>query len=99
MKAIIEQLHQVFESRVRLGVMALLAVNDALDFNSLKQSLNVTDGNLSSHLTVLERNKFVAVNKKFVGRKPSTSYSATAAGRRAFADHLNALEALIRNSK
>ena len=76
--------------------MSALAVNDVLDFNSLKEFLNVTDGNLASHLTALEKLDYILVRKQFIGKKPNTSYSATQPGRKAFNEHLNALEKLIR---
>ncbi len=92
----IEGLNKLFESRVRLGVMSALMVNDRVDFNTLKGLLGVTDGNLASHLSALEKNGFVTVDKEFVGRKPSTTYSATSLGRKEFKAHLDALEQLIR---
>jgi DNA-binding PadR family transcriptional regulator len=70
-----------------------------LDFNSLKEFLDVTDGNLASHLKALEREEFIGVNKSFVGRKPNTTYAMTKAGKKAFADHLKALEKLIQSNK
>lgn len=76
--------------------MSALAVNDTLDFNSLKDYLEVTDGNLASHLKALEKEGFIEVKKTFIGRKPNTSYAVSKAGRRAFNDHLNALEKLIK---
>lgn len=76
--------------------MSALAVNDRLDFNSLKEYLDVTDGNLASHLKALEKEEFIAVEKSFIGRKPNTQYFMTKEGRKAFEDHLKALEQLIR---
>lgn len=76
--------------------MSALAVNDGLDFNSLKEFLDVTDGNLASHLKALEKEEFIGVEKTFVGRKPNTKYFMTTEGKKAFDDHLNALEKLIR---
>lgn len=76
--------------------MAALAVNPSLDFNSLKDFLDVTDGNLASHLKALEKEEFIRVEKSFVDRKTNTNYSATEFGRKAFSDHLNALEKLIK---
>jgi len=96
-KISINGLHKAFESRIRLGIMSALAVNDVLDFNALKDYLNVTDGNLASHLKALEKEAFIEVKKSFIGRKPNTSYSATKFGRKAFNDHLNALEKLIKH--
>lgn len=75
--------------------MSALVVNETLDFNSLKDYLDVTDGNLASHLKALEKEEFIVVEKSFIGRKPNTSYAASKLGRKAFNDHLNALEKLI----
>jgi DNA-binding MarR family transcriptional regulator len=79
--------------------MSALAVTDTLDFNSLKEYLDVTDGNLASHLKGLEKEEFIGVEKSFVGRKPNTRYFMTKAGKKAFDDHLNALEKLIKSQK
>lgn len=79
--------------------MATLAVNDRLDFNSLKEYLELTDGNLATHLKALEKEAFVGVEKSFIGRKPHTNYHMTEAGRKAFQDHLEALEELIKSQK
>ena len=97
MKDIIQNLNKAFESRVRLGVMSVLMVNDKVEFNALKDTLNVTDGNLASHITALEKLKYIKIIKKFVGKKPNTSYAVTDAGRKAFTDHLDALEKLLNN--
>ncbi|HOZ41143.1 MAG: transcriptional regulator [Flavobacteriales bacterium] len=91
----IEKLNKLFESRVRLGIMAVLAVNEWVDHVQLKELLGVTDGNLASHLTALEEAKYVQVRKRFVGKRPNTSYKATAAGARAFRAHLDAIEQLL----
>lgn len=97
MKISIDGLHKAFESRVRLGIMSALVVNDSLDFNSLKEYLEVTDGNLASHLKALEKEEFIEVEKSFIGRKPNTSYAASKLGRKAFNEHLDVLEKLIQN--
>ena len=94
----IEKLNKLFESRVRLGIMAVLAVNDWVDHAQLKELLGVTDGNLASHLSALEEAKYVQVRKRFVGKRPNTSYKATAAGARAFREHLDAIEGLLPKS-
>jgi DNA-binding HxlR family transcriptional regulator len=85
----------VFESRIRLGIMSALMVNDTMDFNALKELLDLTDGNLASHLKALEQQEIITVSKQFIGRKPSTSYQATRHGRELFRMHLAALEKLI----
>lgn len=96
MKNPIEQLQKVFDSRIRLGIMSALMVNDAVSFNELKELIQVTDGNLASHLKALEENGLVKVNKGFVGRKTNTTYAVTKAGERSFRQHLEALEQMIR---
>jgi DNA-binding MarR family transcriptional regulator len=97
MNGIIDQLDKAFESRVRLGLMSVLAVNDWVEFGELKQLLDVTDGNLASHVSALEKKGFIEVRKKFVGKKPNTSFSATKQGKEAFANHINALEQLLKS--
>ena len=79
--------------------MSVLVVNDSMDFNTMKETLGLTDGNLASHITMLEKSNYVAVRKKFVGKKPLTTYSATAAGKRAFSEHLDAIEQLIKKTQ
>ena len=96
MKIAIHNLHKAFESRIRLGIMSSLAVNDRLDFNALKEFLDVTDGNLASHLKALEKEGFIGMEKSFFGRKPNTTYHMTKEGKKAFNDHLQALEKLIK---
>jgi len=97
MKVTISGLNKLFENRVRLGIMSVLMVNDSYDFNNLKETLGVTDGNLASHLKTLEENGVIRVNKQFIGRKPNTSYSVTDTGAKLFRIHLKALEDLIRS--
>ncbi len=97
MKEIISKLNKQFESRLRLGIMSVLMVNDYVDFVSLKELLDTTDGNLASHLSALEKNEMIAVKKQFIGRKPNTQYQITETGRSAFKEHLNYLEKLMKN--
>ena len=99
MKEIYEKLNKVFDSRVRLGIMSALVVNEDIDFNSLKELMDLTEGNLASSLKLLEREGYVKVKKQFVGRKPNTRYTCTNAGRKAFSDHLDSLEKLIKMQK
>lgn len=94
-----DKLDKAFENRVRLQIMSVLVVNERYDFNSLKDLLGVTDGNLASHLKGLEKEEYIVVNKSFVGRKPNTTYEATDRGKLAFKAHLDALEALIKQQK
>jgi len=94
-----QKLDRAFENRVRLQIMSVLMVNDRYDFNSLKELLDITDGNLASHLKALEKDEYIIVNKSFLGRKPNTNYEASARGKTAFKQHLNALEQLIKQQK
>jgi len=96
MKNIISKLNKAFESRIRLGIMSILMVNDSADFNMLKELLDLTDGNLASHLKALEGIGYVQSAKQFVGRKPNTQYSITEQGRESFKEHIDALEALLK---
>lgn len=98
MKNRIENLNKAFESRVRLGIMSVLMVADEIDFVSLKEQLQVTDGNIASHITALEKLAYIKVEKKFIGKKPNTTYSVTAQGKKEFKEHINALEKLIRQT-
>jgi DNA-binding MarR family transcriptional regulator len=91
--------HKAFDSRIRLVLVSILAVNDRIDFNSLKEYLEITDGNLASHLKALEKEEFITVEKSFIGKKPNTKYSLTAEGKEAFANHLKALERIIESQK
>ncbi len=94
-----DDLHKAFESRIRLGIMSVLAVNESLDFTALKEFLDVTDGNLATHLKKLEKEKFINVEKSFIDNKPNTKYSMTPEGKEAFDNHLQALEAIIKSQK
>jgi DNA-binding MarR family transcriptional regulator len=96
MKISLNNLHKAFDNRIRLGIMSALAVNDQLDFTSLKEFLDLTDGNLASHIKALEKESFIDMKKTFVGKKPNTRYYMTKKGKKAFEDHLKALEKLIR---
>jgi DNA-binding HxlR family transcriptional regulator len=98
-KSPFDHLDKVLEHRVRLQIMSVLVTEDALDFNTLKETLDVTDGNLASHIKALEKEKYLSVNKTFVDRKPNTKYKITERGRSAFRKHLDALEQVIRLQK
>ena len=95
----IENLNKIFDSRVRLGIMSALMVNESVNFNDLKELLVITDGNLASHLKALEENGTIKVQKGFVGRKTNTTYAVTRTGEKAFKGHLDALEKMIRGTK
>lgn len=92
----IENLNKDFESRVRLGIMSILIVNDWVEFSELKDLLSLTDGNLASHVKALEAKEYIEVKKEFVAKKPKTSYRITQLGRVSFTEHIAALENLLK---
>lgn len=97
MKNPILQLNKVFDSRIRLGIMSALIMNHRTNFNELKELIQVTDGNLASHMKTLEEAGYVQVEKGFIGRKTNTIYVITPSGKKAFKVHLDALEKMIRS--
>jgi DNA-binding HxlR family transcriptional regulator len=96
MKDIIAHLNKAFESRIRLAVMSVLSVNESVTFNNMKELLEITDGNLASHLKALENLNYIISIKKFIGKKPNTSYQITKLGKHSFQEHIKALEALLK---
>ena len=99
MKNPISGLNKIFDNRIRLGVMSVLMVNEEISFNDLKGMLEVSDGNLATHIITLEENGFIKVHKGFIGRKTNTTYSITKLGEREFKDHVKALEGMIKGIK
>ncbi|UKJ08793.1 winged helix-turn-helix domain-containing protein [Solitalea lacus] len=94
-----QNFNKAFESKVRLGIMSVLMVNETIDFTTLKELLQVTDGNLASHSKALEELQYIEITKQFIGKKPNTTYAATHHGKKAFIDHLNSLEQLLKSNK
>jgi DNA-binding MarR family transcriptional regulator len=95
MKNLLDHINKIFENRIRLGLMSMLMVHDSMDFNSIKAALQLSDGNLASHISALEKAEYITISKEFVGKKTKTSYKATESGKKAFRDHIDALENLI----
>ena len=95
----IKDLNKTFDSRIRLGIMSALAVNTQVNFNELKELLDITDGNLASHLRTLEEAGTIKVQKGFIGKKTNTTYTVTKSGEKAFKAHIAALEEMIRATK
>lgn len=90
---------KVLENRIRLQIMSVLMINEDVDFNSLKELLDITDGNLASNLKTLEKEEYIDVIKTFISRKPNTRYRKTKKGEKAFQDHLKALEDILKQQK
>ena len=99
MKNPITGLNKIFESRIRLGVMSVLMVNEGINFNDLKEMLQVTDGNLATHMVNLEENGLIKIHKGFIGKKTNTTYAITKTGEKAFKEHIAALENMIKGVK
>lgn len=95
MKDILANINKAFENRVRLGIMSALVVRHSIDFISLREMLDVTDGNLASHLRALEELGYLSMEKKFINRKPNTTYTITPEGLDSFRAHIKALEELL----
>ena len=93
---LLDDINKLFDHRIRLGIMSILVVNDSVDFTTLKELLDVTDGNLASHTKTLEKANYIIVEKSFIDRKPNTKYTTTKSGRTAFEKHIGALENLIK---
>ena len=89
------QLNKAFESRVRLGLMSILSVNSWVSYKEIKDLLEVTDGNLASHVQSLEKIKYLEIKKQFIGKKPLTTYKVTKMGKEAFEKHIEGLEKLL----
>lgn len=94
----LDKLDDTIHQKARLGIMSTLLALGEADFKFLKETLALSDGNLSTHLAVLEERGYVAAFKEFVRRKPRTTYTPTEAGRTAFQNYLTALERIIRAS-
>jgi DNA-binding MarR family transcriptional regulator len=82
-----------------MAIMSLLAANPELSFTEMKQTLGMTDGNLSVHLRTLQEAGYINISKTFQERKPLTTCSLTASGRKAFASYIDLLEQIVRQSR
>ena len=99
MKSFDYNFNKLLQHEVRLGIMSALMVNDWVDYNSLKDILQVTDGNLASNLNRLEKEEYIIIKKEFEDRKPKTSYQASDLGKKEFQNHLIALEKFINSQQ
>ncbi len=91
------KLDKTIHQKARLGIMSILVASEWAEFNYLKEKLNLTDGNLSSHLSLLEKERYIKIKKKFVKKKPKTFIQITKKGRQAFEEYLENLEKIIRS--
>ena len=95
MKNILIHINKAFDHRVRLGIMSALIMNESFDFNTLKEILGVSDGNLASHIKALKKMEYIHISKQFINKKPNTKYAISKRGKSAFKKHIDALEKLI----
>jgi len=89
------QLDPIIHAPTRLAILSILITAETANFTYLKESIGVTDGNLSSHLTKLETAGLISIEKTFVGKKPQTICAITKAGRTAFLKYLDQLEQIV----
>src|SRR5690242_12510470 len=95
----IEKLDRVIHEPWRMKIMSLLAGTESLSFKELKETLGMTDGNLSVHMRTLEESGYVSIRKSFVNRKPLTEFSLTSTGRRAFDEYIQTLAQIVKQSQ
>ena len=91
------KLNKIFHQKARLGIMSILMVTEEVEFNYLKERLKLSDGNLSTHLSILEKEKYIKIKKKFVKKKPKTLCRLTEKGHQAFVEYINNLEKIIKS--
>jgi DNA-binding MarR family transcriptional regulator len=95
-KDLFATIDETIHAKVRLGIMTLLVTQGELDFSQLRQKLDLSDGNLSAHIKVLEEAEYIVVNKTFLGRRPKTVLLGTSKGHTAYMAYLNKLESILR---
>ncbi|HXR47696.1 MAG TPA: transcriptional regulator [Candidatus Limnocylindrales bacterium] len=93
------QLDRVIHEKGRLAIMSMLAASPELSFTELRDALAMTDGNLTTHIRALQQEGYVAVAKSFQNRRPLTTCSLTAAGRKAFTEYINLLERIVQQNR
>jgi len=93
------QLDRVIHEKGRLAITSMLAASPQLSFTEMRDSLNMTDGNLTAHMRTLQEAGYVSVTKAFQGGRPLTTYSLTAQGRKAFTTYINLLEKIVEQAK
>jgi DNA-binding MarR family transcriptional regulator len=93
------QLDRVIHEKGRLAIMSMLAASPELAFTELRDALNMTDGNLTSHMRTLQETGYVSVSKSYANNRPLTTCSLTAAGKKAFASYIDLLEQILQQTK
>ncbi len=93
------QLDRVIHEKGRLAIMSMLAASPELSFTEMRDALNMTDGNLTTHIRTLQEAGYVSVTKSFQNNRPLTTCALTAAGKKAFTQYINLLEDILRQNK
>jgi len=93
------KLDRVIHEKGRLVIMSMLAASPELSFTELRDALAMTDGNLTTHIRALQETGYVSVAKSYQNRRPLTTCSLTAVGRKAFAEYINLLEQIVRQNR
>jgi DNA-binding HxlR family transcriptional regulator len=93
------QLDRVIHEKGRLAIMSLLAATPRLSFTEMRDTLNMTDGNITAHVRTLHESGYIAVTKAFQAGRPHTTYALTAEGQKAFSAYINLLEQIVQQTK
>ena len=93
------QLDRVIHEKGRLAIMSMLAASPELSFTEMRDALNMTDGNLTTHIRTLQEVGYLSVTKSFHNNRPLTTCALTAPGKKAFANYINLLEQILRQNK
>ena len=93
------QLDRVIHEKGRLAIMSLLAASPELSFTEMRDTLNMTDGNLTAHMRTLQEAGYVAVTKEFHSGRPLTTFALTGPGRKAFTNYINLLEQIVEQNR
>ena len=93
------QIDRVIHEKGRLAIMSMLAASSELSFTDLRDTLSMTDGNITTHIRTLQEAGYISVTKSFQNNRPLTTCSLTAAGRKAFTQYINLLESIVRQNK
>jgi len=93
------QLDRVIHEKGRLAIMSMLAASTELAFTEMRDALGMTDGNLTTHIRTLQEAGYVSITKSFQNNRPLTTCALTAAGKKAFTNYINLLEAIVQQTK
>ena len=93
------QLDRVIHEKGRLAILSMLAASSELSFTEMRDALGMTDGNLTTHIRTLQQAGYVSITKSFQNNRPLTTCALTAAGRKSFAEYINLLEQIVRQTK